>query len=88
MLTITQIFKDPSRKNTFVQDDDYSFINPTHITYIRSCQRDVVMWDEDEAEWSPRLVWTYSFSLVSGETIDGIVENRENFRKRITGDDY
>lgn len=86
MLTITQIFNDPSRKNTYVQDDDFSFINPAHIMCIRSCQKNVVLWNEDEMEWSPMLVWTYDFLLVSGETISGIVENRENFRKKITGD--
>ena len=88
MLTITQIFEDPSRKSIYVQDDDYSFINPVHVMCIRSRQRSVVLWDDDEAKWEPMLVWTYDLTLVSGKNIAGIVEDRENFRRKLTGDDY
>ena len=76
MLTITQIFRDPTRSSIFVQDDDFSFINPPNITCIRSIQRKVVLWNEDECEWTPMSVWTYDFFLVSGGKISGIVEDR------------
>ena len=85
-LVVTEIEMHNPGMGTWKCMEDYTFINPAHVMTIKSLSRKLLQWDEDLEELVAMVVYTYEVILVGGLRLQCLVEDREDFYNKLTGE--
>ena len=81
-LVVTQLLFN-EQVDCYEEGKDYTFINPSHVSMIKSLPLDILTYDEDLSTMVPRLIFAYKVTLVGGAEINCTVEDRDFFFRRL-----